>query len=316
MNTPTTTGKQHWHAQREAGAFWGMRFTFAVLNFLGRKGVAPLVYLVVSYFFVFGKKARFASLDYLARLQRFAPQLGLRADLSTSFRHFLHFASAILDKLQAWQGKIQLEDCDFHDHHLFSNLTDHNVGGVFIGSHLGNIEVCRALGTLSRRLKLTVLVHTKHAENFNRLMAQAGASSVELLQVTEIGVDTAMRLQEKVNQGEWIVIVGDRIPVKSNRISHASFLGEMAAFPQGPFILASLLECPVLLLFCVKQRQRFQITVEQFADRIQLRRKYRDAELQAYIERYALRLQHYCLQAPLQWFNFYLFWQHHEQTDR
>lgn len=304
-----TNGKQVWYAQREAGAYWGMRFTFAVLNFVGRKGVAPLVYLVVTYFFVFGKKARDASLDYLAHLERYSPASGLRANLWTSFHHFLSFASAILDKLQAWQGKIRMEDVDFHDHHLFSNLTDQGIGGVLIGSHLGNIEVCRALGTLSGKQRLTVLVHTKHAQNFNRLLERAGASAFELLQVTEIGVDTAMRLQEKVQKGEWVVIVGDRIPVGGSRISQAPFLGERAAFPQGPLILASLLECPVLLLFCTKQGERYQVTIEQFADRVNLRRKHREADLQAYIERYAERLQWHCLKAPLQWFNFFPFWQ-------
>lgn len=303
---------QRWYAQREAGALWGMRLTFAALNFVGRKGVAPLVYLVVSYFFLFGKKARHASLDYLARIERYAPALGLRANLWTSFRHFLSFASAILDKLQAWQGKIRLEDVDFHDHDLFTRLTQQQIGGVFVGSHLGNIEVCRALGTLSGKLRLTVLVHTKHAQNFNRLLEQAGASAFELLQVTDIGVDTALRLQEKVSRGEWIVIVGDRVPVGGNRISQAPFLGESAAFPQGPFILASLLECPVLLLFCIKHGQRYQLSLEHFADKIRLRRKFREADLQAYIERYAERLQHHCLSAPLQWYNFYPFWQQHD----
>ncbi len=306
-----TERRQYWYAQREAGAFWGMRFTFAVLNLIGRKGVAPLVYLVVMYFFVFGKKARAASLDYLTHVAQYSPATGLQPTLWTSFRHFLGFAGAILDKLQAWQGKIRMDDVDFHDHHLFSNLADQGTGGILVGSHLGNIEVCRALGSLSGKLRLTVLVHTKHAQNFNRLLEQAGANSFELLQVTEIGIDTAVRLQEKVAQGEWVVIVGDRIPVGGGRMSMAPFLGENAAFPQGPLILASLLECPVLLLFCIKQSQRYQITIEKFADRIQLRRKHREADLQAYIERYAGRLQAHCLKAPLQWYNFFPFWQQH-----
>lgn len=307
--------KKAWYAQQEQGAFWGMRITFAVLNFVGRKGVAPLVYLVVTYFFLFGRKARNASLDYLAHIEAFAPHTGIQSNLTTAFWHFIEFASAILDKLQAWQGKIGFNEVDFHNHHLFSNLNQKNIGGIFIGSHLGNMEVCRALGSLSGKRRLTVLVHTKHAQNFNRLLEQAGANTVELLQVTEIGVETALRLQEKINQGEWIVIVGDRIPVGGGRIVQARFMGETASFPQGPFILASLLHCPVLLLFCIKRNKRYQIILEEFAEQIQLRRKFRETDLSAYVEKYAQQLEQHCLSAPLQWYNFFPFWQQHVEKD-
>lgn len=306
-----------WHVQREAGAMWGMRFTFAVLNLLGRKGVAPIVYLVVLYFFLFGKKARQASRDYLSHIHRFAPEKGIRSDVLTSFRHFMNFASAILDKLQAWQGKIDWDQVNFSQKDELHELTRHNIGGLLIGAHLGNMELCRALGSLKDNLRITVLVHTKHAQNFNRLLAEAGADSFELIQVTEIGVETALRLQEKIQAGEWIVIMGDRVPVKSNRYSLTTFLGDTAAFPQGPFILASLMQCPVSLMFCLKEypgknsQPRHRIVIEPFAEKIELRRKYRDLDIKAYIDRYAERLQAHCLNAPLQWYNFYHFWKQH-----
>jgi len=38
-------------------------------------------------------------------------------------------------------------------------------------------------------------------------------------------------------------------------------------------------------------------------------RKQRIAAIQNYVEQYADVLQRYCLKFPLQWFNFYDFWQ-------
>ncbi|MBU1664233.1 MAG: glycosyltransferase family 2 protein, partial [Gammaproteobacteria bacterium] len=90
--------------------------------------------------------------------------------------------------------------------------------------------------------------------------------------------------------------------------STADFLGAPAPFAQGPYILASLLKCPVYLFFCLRQNERFHIHFEQFAERIELPRKTRAAALQALAQRYSKRLAHYCRQAPLQWFNFYDFW--------
>ncbi|WP_275575194.1 hypothetical protein [Methylocucumis oryzae] len=38
-------------------------------------------------------------------------------------------------------------------------------------------------------------------------------------------------------------------------------------------------------------------------------RKTRDAAVQRYAQQFADRLQYYCLKEPMQWFNFYDFWQ-------
>jgi predicted LPLAT superfamily acyltransferase len=89
-------------------------------------------------------------------------------------------------------------------------------------------------------------------------------------------------------------------------------LGESAAFPQGPFILASLLECPVFLLFALHNGEQYNIVLEPFSEKIVLPRRQRETLLQTVIQQYAARLEHYCRLTPLQWFNFYNFWQRDE----
>ncbi len=120
---------------------------------------------------------------------------------------------------------------------------------------------------------------------------------------------TAMQLIEKTERGEFVVIAGDRIPVTPNpRVAFASFLGHSAPFPVGPYILASLLRCPVYLMFSRRTREGAELYFEAFRDCIQLPRKQRDQILAQLVADYAARLEYYCLQAPLQWFNFYDFW--------
>lgn len=52
-----------------------------------------------------------------------------------------------------------------------------------------------------------------------------------------------------------------------------------------------------------------RIHCEPFADPLLLPRAERQDALQKTIERYAERLEHYALQSPLDWFNFFDFWQ-------
>ena len=124
-----------------------------------------------------------------------------------------------------------------------------------------------------------------------------------------------MLLSEKIEQGEFIVIAGDRVPVASNpRVTIANFLGAPAAFPIGPYVLASILQCPTYLLFSLQQnryggeRKHAEIHFELLRETIRLPPKGRDEALQPLVADYAARLQHYCARAPLQWFNFYDFW--------
>ena len=92
-------------------------------------------------------------------------------------------------------------------------------------------------------------------------------------------------------------------------------MGQPAPFPQGPFILASILRCPVDLLFALRQQGKLHIHCEPFAE-VLLPRAERQQALQQTIDRYAERLEHYALQSPLDWFNFFDFWQLPDTKDK
>ncbi|GGI54287.1 hypothetical protein GCM10011430_14610 [Oxalicibacterium solurbis] len=183
-------------------------------------------------------------------------------------------------------------------------------GALLICSHLGNLELCRVLSRRHAAIRLTILVHTKHARAFNRMLARLNPdSTLDLVQVTEMTPHTAMLLSRKVEAGEFVVIAGDRIPVSINpQVATADFLGDQAAFPVGPYILAGALQCPIYLLFSIQRNGRPEVHFELLRESVKLPRKGRSEALLPLVTDYAVRLQHYCLQAPLQWFNFYDFW--------
>jgi predicted LPLAT superfamily acyltransferase len=317
--TPQMTGSGHtdntghWARIGERGVFAGLQIMLWSYRVLGRKVFALLLYPVIGYFFVFGAAARRASHDFLSLVYadpRGRKTLVHRPGWRQSFRHLFNFGDAVLDKLAAWSGEIGEDDVIFENLTIFEKRQKSGRGGVLIASHLGNMEVCRALGELSQGLKLNVLVHTKHAPNFNRLLRSVGPDSgVSLIQTTDVDPATAMMLHDRIARGEFVVIVGDRMPVNpSTRYSWALFFGKPAPFPHGPYILSAILECPVQLIFCLKRADRYHIIFEHFSDRITIPRRKRTEILEDYASRYAARLEHYCATEPLQWFNFFDFW--------
>ncbi len=300
----------HWSKMAEVGSAWGLGLTFALYRLLGERAARLLLHPIVFWFFLAAPGARHASSDYLRRLHGVGG-FDHSPTWRDNYRHLHAFADAALDKVAAWMGRIDPARIVFENQAGLDALRDSGRGAVIIGSHLGSLETARALAAhLGQHRKINAIVHTGHAIRFNAILARANpAFAVNLIQVSQLGPDTAIALAEKIENGELLFIVGDRTPPAENgRVSQAEFLGAPAPFAQGPFILASLLKCPVYLFFCLNEGHRFHIHFEHFVERINLPRKSRDEALQTLAQRYANRLAHYCRIAPLQWFNFYNFW--------
>lgn len=305
--------RTHWSRTPERGSLLGMQIMLASYRLLGRRGFSLLLYPVIGYFWLTGRAQREASQAYLARLETFAGAQGaaLPAEPRSSFRHFLRFGEAALDKLAGWRGDITEQQVELVGAEHYQAAINSGKGVLLLGSHLGDLELCRALGSRKQGLRINALVFTRHAARFNALLKQINPDShLNLIQVQELGADTAILLKEKLEQGEWVVIVGDRTSVtREKRVIWADFLGAPAPFPLGPFVLSSVLGCPVYLMFGLKEQGRFRVHFEPFADGQPLPRQGRQQILASRVQAYADRLQHHCLRAPLDWFNFFDFWQ-------
>lgn len=309
--TTAATSSGHWAGFNEVSFVAGMRLLFWICRVFGRWPFRVVLYPVLLWYVLSKPRARRVSRAYLQRVAA----CGGAADASLLgvLRHFAAFAETILDKMLLWGGLFDTSTVSLHGAGLegIERCLDEGRGALLICAHLGNLELCRVLSRRRAGLKLTVLVHTRHAQAFNRMLARLNPDSqLNLLQVTEMTPATAMLLAEKVAQGEFVVIAGDRVPVAPQpRVALAPFLGAPAAFPIGPYVLASVLQCPVYLLFSMRLGQRSEVHFELFRESLHLPRKARETMLAELAADYAARLQHHCLRAPREWFNFYDFWQ-------
>jgi predicted LPLAT superfamily acyltransferase len=302
---------RHWADINELSFLTGMRLLFWLYRLFGRWPFRAALYPVVLWYLIAKPAARSASADYLLRMTQQNGTVRRKPAVLGVFRHFASFAESVLDKMLLWSGGLQTDSVEYRNLELITAQIASKRGALLICSHLGNLELCRVVSKRIGDLKMTVLTHTKHAEKFNRLLAHLNPESqLDLLQVTELSPVTAIRLAEKIAQGEFIAIAGDRIPVShSPRVAFANFLGTPAPFPVGPYILASLLQCPVYLLFTARHKGASEIHFELFHESICLSRKDRSRALSELVAEYASRLEYFCRRAPFQWYNFYDFWQ-------
>jgi len=295
----------HWASINEISFVAGMRLLFWICRIFGRWPFRVVLYPVLAWYVLTKPLPRRASREYLRRMSDHA---GVK--LPGVMRHFAAFGESILDKMLLWGGLYPLDQVELHGSEVIADAVAKGKGGLMICAHLGNLELCRVLSRQRRDIKLTVLVHTKHAQAFNDMLGRLNPESqLNLMQVTEMSPATAMLLSERVARGEFVVIAGDRIPVSHNpRVAMADFIGAPAAFPVGPYVLASVLQCPVFLLFSIRRNGKSHVHFERFRDQVRIPRQQRDATLNTLAADYAQRLEHYTRQAPLQWFNYYDFW--------
>jgi predicted LPLAT superfamily acyltransferase len=315
----------HWSASAERRGLLGMRILLGIYRLIGRTAFRLCLLPVILVFYFTAKEHRRASRQYLCQLRADAASKNiiLPAGLNT-FRHFLHFGESILDKLLAWSGGVRFERIKTDIHPLFTQLATEKKGLLLLGSHFGNFELCRAIGNHLGQ-PVNAIVFTQHARRFNHLLQEISPrSTLNIIDATTLDVPAAILLKQKLDLGEWIAITADRVPIPPAsresekqallpeatppRVTRANFLGKSAAFPDGPFILASILQCPVFMLVAFKEGRGLKICVELFSNPLELPRAGRAAALQPVVQRYADRLAHYCGISPLDWFNFYNFW--------
>ncbi|AWL29871.1 acyltransferase [Acinetobacter defluvii] len=303
------SARPQWNQLKEKGGMLPLTLMLWFYRIGGRVLCRIVLYFVIMWYWLFSNLAKQASLEYLNKLHQFAGERSPFSQAPTfaqTYTHLMQFGECILDKIEGWLGSIPEQKLNLYGHAHFR--AHYQKGAIIMVSHFGNVELLRAIKS-EHPQKINVLVYQKHATKFNQFLKTINdKADIHLISVDELGIETAMLLQDKLDQGEWVILAADRVPVQSQRVQKVSFLGEDAQWPQGAWILASLLKVPLLAVFCYRQQDQFDVHIHMLADKVDLPRANRLATMQVITRQYVALLEQHCIRAPYQWFNFYHFW--------
>ena len=296
-----------WKKQERGGAFF-LRLSLFLAQILPEFILKLIVKIVVWFYYIFSKNERENIAAFRRNLSVFAGSQTLNG--TSVFSHFEAFGGAICDKFRVWKGKIKDSELEIIDlGRIKSELIGAKKGQILLTAHLGNVEICKALGARVDGFRMVILVYDKNSREFNELLKRISQNdgSVRMMQVNELDVAAMLELKNIVESGEHIGIMGDRTPIGGDKAARVKFLGKEASFNYGPYLIAGILGVKISPLWCQKIDGKFRIELVPLASTVKLGRD-KAAAVREYLQIYVRELENRCKQTPVQWFNFFDFW--------
>lgn len=289
-----------WLETRERSNMFAIRILVWIALSLGRRVARVVLVPVAAYFLLFGGRARAASRAYLWRV------LERKPSIREVFRHFYTFATVALDRVYFLSDQWSLFDIRLYGEELLIEQVERNDGCFLLGAHIGSFECLRTLG---RRRAVTVNL-VMFEENASRVARVTRAINPGLEQdVIALGSPESMlRVIDQLDKGAWVGMLADRGISDAGMVA-VPFLGGTASFPAAPFRIAALTGRPVILMLGLYRGANcYELHFEKLVESAVLPRAKRDQLVEQWIRLYASRLEHYCREAPFNWFNFFEFW--------
>jgi predicted LPLAT superfamily acyltransferase len=304
---PPTT----WAHARERSNAATLRLMSWIATTLGRRVARLVLHPIALYFLLLGGAASRASADYLQRV------LGRRPRWRERYAHIHHFAATVLDRVYLLRD--QLDEFQFRvtGIELLDDLLQRGQGVLLVGAHLGSFEALRALGQSHPGARVAMVMYEDNARLINQTL-RALAPQAELHTIALGRLQAMLDLRQWLDDGGVAGVLADRsLPVQSQRsaLHRLPFLGQDAAFSDGPFRLAALLRRPVLFMTGLYHGgASYELRFSALADFSALAggrgadRSAMDAAVEQAMRAYAAQVEALCRETPYNWFNFFDFW--------
>lgn len=306
-HAPVAARPQQWDGKTRTGL--GILIFFYTFRLLGPRFAYALLYPVVLYYQIFHRKAVRASSDYLRR--RFPGIGGLRLWFMR-YRHILSFGRVLVDRGYAFLGMLGHVRIDRDGAEAMQQALDAGNGVILLSAHLGNWELAAyCLGEFmsrGRKVPVNAVMFKGDGEKVARQLKRAGGEPPFKVIASNDSLQASIDCMQALKRGEIVAIHGDRLLGGAG--VKVQFMGAQAKFPTGAFVLAANTGAPVVFTFANRVGVRHYALMARGPHYFKFgSRKQRDEDLQRWVGMYAATLEELLSKYPLQWHNFYQYWE-------
>ncbi len=198
-----------WYEVKEqAAGHKRLMLLWYIYKLAGKNAVKFIVFFVTLFAFLGAPKIRKCSEKYLKVAAG-------KAAAKDSFKHFLSYAYALVDKMEMFTDNFPFKNIYFADEAqremLYKDLLDKK-GIYFLCSHLGNINAMRTFfrsGTVIEDIKVNLFLEAKQCKIFKSFIDKISSDNpIVTYPVEEIDLTTSIELKDKLDSGEIIFMAG------------------------------------------------------------------------------------------------------------
>jgi len=283
---------------KSKGTVLGYRIFVFLMKHLGiYAAYSLLVFVALYYFLTEWQSNRFMYYYFRRRLGYSAPKAFCSLYLS-----YFTFGQTIIDKIAILAGLEEKYTYTFDGVEHLKELLANRQSAILISAHIGNFEIAEPF---FRKIDLELQISTVIADMERSVIKdyiQSISQKKPSHQYIVIAEDMShiFKINEALATNKIVCFTGDRY-LQGTRVLKAPFLGAEASFPAGPFLIAAKKKVPVVFVYVMKEKHLHYHLYARIAHPATP-----DAAglLSAYTDNMEQMLQRY----PLQWFNYFDFW--------
>lgn len=283
---------------RSRGNTLGYKIFVALLKNAGLKPAYGLLHLVTPYYRLFVPKA-------IRPLKDIYTRLGYSKNEASKLirKNLIIFGQTLIDKIAVLAGFGSKLSFTHEGVENIEQLVKDGKGGLLISAHLGNWEVA---GHLLNRVNtiINIVMYDGEAQQLKAYMNKFESKRSFNIIFIKDDLSHIYEMSAALNRNELICLHADRFR-PGNRTMQHDFLGSVANFPAGPFILASKLKAPVCFVFAFKETN---FHYHFYAYPPQTYEGRGTLGMEKMLDDYVDLLERMLKKYPAQWFNYFDFW--------
>lgn len=280
---------------KSKGSVTGYKIFIFLIKNAGLNAAYALLAFVSFYYFIFNQKQTRIIYKYFREKHK---QTVFQSLINTYRNNFV-FGQTIVDKVAIAAGLENKFTYEFDGIENIHQLAKDDSAGILISAHVGNFELAQHfMGEFDKKIHLVTTDEEREAIKslLDNVMAKP---KVEFIIVNE-DLSHIFEINKVIEEKQMICFTGDRF-FPNTKTLEAELLGKTAKFPAGTFLISSRLRTPVLFVYVMRERNRHY---HLYARKAEFTNRDAHSLLGAYTKSIEKILEKY----PLQWFNYYDFW--------
>lgn len=264
----------------------------------GYKSVYYSLYFVVLYYFLFAKNVKDALKTYYA-------QLGLKFSNKIYFKHLLNYAITTSDR---FISKADPQIYTFYNPNREQLLKEIQNGSILLLNHFGGWATASNYFQEEQNKIHIVMSEAmlNSAKELEDIIDKKNKANVNIIDLSKGSINAYIQIAYALTQNESVALMGDRAIDKKNEIS-LDFFGKKANFNKNPFIIARKTKKPIIVVFVILQKSlKYKLVFKKIEIETNLDK---DIAVEKAMLEYRDYLTTILKKQPLQWFNFYNFWE-------